>query len=59
MTIKDTWTVPLINEKISMEIQYQKYEKRSYRTIQGLWSALMHKKDGWIKRRNEDLTNII
>ena len=34
-----------------------KYEKRSYRTMQGLWSALMHKKDGWIKRRNEDLTN--
>ena len=34
-----------------------KYEKRSYRTMNGLWSALMHKKDGWIKRRNEDLTN--
>ena len=34
-----------------------KYEKRYYRTMQGLWSALMHKKDGWIKRRNEDLTN--
>ena len=34
-----------------------KYEKRSYITMQGLWSALMHKKDGWIKRRKEDLTN--
>ena len=34
-----------------------KYEKRSYKTKRGLWSALMHKKDGWIKRRNEDLTN--
>lgn len=34
-----------------------KYEKRSYRTMQGLWSALMHKNDGWTKRRNEDLTN--
>ena len=34
-----------------------KYEKRSYRTKRGLWSALIHKKDGWIKRRNEDLTN--
>lgn len=34
-----------------------KYEKRSYRTKRGLWSALMHKKDGWIKRRNEDLTS--
>ena len=35
-----------------------KYEKRSYRTMQGLWSALMHKNDGWTKRRNEDLTNL-
>ncbi len=34
-----------------------KYEKRNYRTMRGLWSALMHKKDGWIKRRNQDLTN--
>ena len=34
-----------------------KYEKRSYKIERGLWSALMHKKDGWTKRRNEDLTN--
>ena len=34
-----------------------KYEKRNYMTKRGLWSALMHKKDGWIKRRNEDLTS--
>lgn len=34
-----------------------RYEKKAYRTMQGLWSALMHKKDGWIKRRNQDLTN--
>ena len=34
-----------------------KYEKRSYRTKRGLWSVLMHKKDGWLIRRNEDLTN--
>ena len=34
-----------------------KYEKRYYRTMRGLWSALIHKKDGWIKRRNQDLTN--
>lgn len=34
-----------------------KYEKKIYGTKRGLWSALMHKKDGWIKRRNEDLTN--
>ena len=34
-----------------------RYEKKSYRTMKGLWSALMHKKDGWIKRRKQDLTN--
>ena len=34
-----------------------KYEKRSYKTKRGLWSALMHKKDGWTNRRNEDLTS--
>lgn len=34
-----------------------KYEKRNYTTMQGLQSPLMHKKDGWIKRRNEGLTN--
>ena len=34
-----------------------KYEKRCYKTKRGLWSALMHKKDGLIKRKNEDLTN--
>ncbi len=34
-----------------------KYEKRSYKTKKGLWSALMHKAKGWIKRRKQDLTN--
>ena len=34
-----------------------KFEKKTYRTRRGLWSALMHKNDGWIIRRNEDLTS--
>ena len=28
-----------------------RYEKKTYRTWRGLWSALMHKKDVWIENR--------
>jgi len=28
-----------------------RYEKKCYRTLRGLWSALMAKKDVWIEKR--------
>lgn len=33
------------------KITMPRYEKKSYRTKRGLWSALMHKKDVWIENR--------
>lgn len=33
------------------KITMPRYEKKTYRTWRGLWSALMHKKDIWIENR--------
>lgn len=33
------------------KITMPRYEKKTYRTWRGLWSALMHKKDVWIENR--------
>ena len=36
------------------KITMPRYEKKSYRTWRGLWSALMHKKDVWIENRKKE-----
>ena len=33
------------------KITMPRYEKKCYRTLRGLWSALMAKKDVWIEKR--------
>ena len=35
-----------------------RYEKKTYRTFRGLWSALMHKKDVWIENRKKGAYNL-
>ena len=37
-------------------ITMPRYEKKTYRTWRGLWSALMHKKDVWIENRKKEHT---
>lgn len=36
------------------KITMPRYEKKTYRTRRGLWSALMHKKDVWIENRKKE-----
>ena len=38
------------------KITMPRYEKKTYRTWRGLWSALMHKKDVWIENRKKEHT---
>ena len=38
------------------KITMPRYEKKTYRTFRGLWSALMHKKDVWIENRKKEHT---